>query len=391
MATARSTARRASSKASSPRPRFAESQCWQSVDAWRASAGGPYSVLAALWSVSRTAVKTGERMPALTTTFDVLLQMVTVGLGSPLGREVAPRELGGMIAGWLADRAGLSASDSRIMVACGAGLAAVYNVPLGGAFFILEVLLGTFRLAAVIPAVATSFIAALVAWIGLGDEVQYSVEPFSVSASLVVWSILTGPIFGFAGYWFVRLPTAARARAPRDARLLAWGPITFLAIGFLAVPFPQLLGDGRGPAQLGFHSALRIGLAATLLVLKVVVVAASLRAGASGGLLTPSIAIGALLATVLGNVWNFGWPTAPTGAFAIVGGAAFLAASMKMPMTAICLMIEFTRVPHDFWVPIGFSVAGAIAVFQFFHHRFSRGDVTESPLSRSAVRAPDLR
>ncbi len=54
-------------------------------------------------------------------------------LGSPLGREVAPREIGSLFAGWLSYRAGLSVEETRIMVACGAGagLAAVYNVPLG--------------------------------------------------------------------------------------------------------------------------------------------------------------------------------------------------------------------------------------------------------------------
>jgi H+/Cl- antiporter ClcA len=52
----------------------------------------------------------------------------------------------------------------------------------------------------------------------------------------------------------------------------------------------------------------------------------------------------------------------PLGAFAVVGGAAFLAASMKMPLTSIVLLIEFTRVDHDFLIPISFAVAGSISV-----------------------------
>src|SRR5262249_50468401 len=86
------------------------------------------------------------RMPALATTAHVLLQIVTVALGSPLGREVAPREMAALLATWLGSRAGLAAEEKRMLIACGAGagLAAVYNVPLGGAVFILEVLLGTF-------------------------------------------------------------------------------------------------------------------------------------------------------------------------------------------------------------------------------------------------------
>jgi len=327
-----------------------------------------------LLSIKQAIARADPRMPKASTTVHALLQIVTVALGSPLGREVAPREIGAAFAGWLCHRAGLSAADSRIMVACGAGagLAAVYNVPLSGALFVLEVLLGTFSLAAMIPAIVTSVIAALVAWIGLGDESQYRVLPLAISPSLIAWSIVAGPAFGLAAHGFVRLTTAARARAPRDAGLLPWCLAVFLIIGLLAVPFPQLLGNGKGPAQMGFDNDLGIRLAAILLMLKLLVVTASLRAGAEGGLLTPSVAIGALLAIVIGSLWNLAWPGVPTGAFAIVGATAFLASSLKMPVTAIALMIEFTRPDHDFLIPILFCVGGSIAAFHLCARHFDQ-------------------
>lgn len=52
----------------------------------------------------------------------------------------------------------------------------------------------------------------------------------------------------------------------------------------------------------------------------------------------------------------------PLGAFAIIGAAAFLAASMSMPLTAIVLVAEFTRIDHDFLVPIILAVVGAVCV-----------------------------
>ena len=51
------------------------------------------------------------------------------------------------------------------------------------------------------------------------------------------------------------------------------------------------------------------------------------------------------------------------GAFAIIGSAAFLASSMKMPLTAIALIVEFTRIGHDFLIPISLAVAGSVCVF----------------------------
>lgn len=340
----------------------------------------------------RKAVKSDDpRMPVLSTVVHALLQIVTVALGSPLGREVAPREIGSVWAGWLSHRAGLSVAERRIMVACGAGagLAAVYNVPLGGAVFVLEVLLGTFGWAALVPAVATSAIAAVVAWVGLGNEHQYQVQQLVLSMPLVVWSAVCGPVFGVAAWGFVWLTTRARSNAPKDWRLPLLSLLNFAIIGALAVYFPQLLGNGKGPAGLSFNSELTIGLAAMLLVLKVAITAGSLRAGAEGGLLTPGLANGALLAIVLGGVWNLIWPGTSTGAFAIVGAAAFLAASMQMPLTAIVLILEFTRVSHDFLIPVLLAVAGSVSTFKLLASGnvafFRRPAEREMPLNTRPV------
>ncbi|HDR9481544.1 TPA: chloride channel protein [Burkholderia aenigmatica] len=320
-----------------------------------------------LVSIRRAVRAADPRMPFVSTTVHALLQIVTVALGSPLGREVAPREIGSLLAGRLAHRAGLTPDDCRLMVACGAGagLAAVYNVPLGGAIFVLEVLLGTFELRALVVAVATSAIAAAVAWIGLGNEHQYTVPAFVLSTPLVAWSIVCGPLFGFAAYGFVRLTTRARANAPKDGRLPVLALLNFAAIGMLAMRFPQLLGNGKGPASLGFDGTLTIGLAAALLVLKVLIEAGSLRAGAEGGLLTPGLANGALLGVVLGGLWSLVWPGASIGGCALVGATAFLAASMQMPITAVVLLAEFTRADHDSLVPMLLAVAGSLVAYRF--------------------------
>jgi H+/Cl- antiporter ClcA len=215
-----------------------------------------------------------------------------------------------------------------------------------------------------VPAIVTSSIAALVAQVGLGDEHQYLVPSMTVSASLVAWSVVSGPIFGAAAWGFTELMKRSRAVAPKDWRLPVLSLLNFAIIGVLAMHFPQLLGNGKGPASLAFDGDLTISLAAMLLVLKVVITASSLRAGAEGGLLTPGLANGALLAIVLGGMWSAFWPGASLGAFAVVGATAFLAASMQMPITAVVLMFEFTRVSQDFLIPVLFAVGGALLAFQ---------------------------
>jgi H+/Cl- antiporter ClcA len=315
----------------------------------------------------RQAVRKGGRMPFGATLTHAILQIVTVGLGSPLGREVAPRELGAALATKLSARANLTPECTRIMIACGAGagLAAVYNVPLGGTLFTLEVLLGTFSLSTSVVALATCVIATFVAWPGLGHGLQYSVPALAISPSIIVWSLLAGPVLGAAAYLFVRVTDAARASAPRDWRLSVWCVLVFPLIGLLAIPFPQLLGNGKGLAQAGFDNEVGLTLAATLLLFRVVVLVASLRAGAEGGLLTPGLSIGALLGIILGSLWNHIWLTQSLAGFAVIGGAAFLASSMKMPLTAIVLTVELTGIGQEFLVPLSLAVAGSVSIFHF--------------------------
>jgi H+/Cl- antiporter ClcA len=320
-----------------------------------------------LVSISK-AVASGAQMPMRSTLAHLLLQIVTVAMGSPLGREVAPREAGALVAGWLANVAGLSPRETRLMIACGAGagLAAVYNVPLGGAVFVLEVLLGSFSASAAAIALAASALAAFVARIGLGNEVMYAIPAFSVSTGLVLFAVVAGPLVGVAAYGFKRLTDKASAAAPRGGWLMpVLSVLNFAAIGVLASHFPQLLGNGKSAVQLGFGSELTLGLAAALLVLRVVVTTSSLRVGAHGGLLTPGLAVGALLGVVLGGAASLVGASVPSGAFALIGAAAFLASSMNMPLTAIVLVAEFTHVAHPVLVPVVLAVAGSVATSRF--------------------------
>lgn len=327
-----------------------------------------------LVSVKEAVEDPAVRMPPVTTVAHSTLQIITVALGSPLGREVAPREVGALLASRLSLLLRLPPAQHSLIVACGAGagLAAVYNVPLGAALFVLEVLLRTFAWPAAALALATSCIGAVVAWAGLGNEIQYAVPAMSISASLIAWSVVMGPLFGFAAHGFVRLTTAARRRPARGWKLPVAALLNFTLIGVLAMSLPALLGNGKGAAQLGFSNELTIGAAALLLVLKVVITSSSLRAGASGGLLTPGIAIGALMAIVLGGLWSLAWPDAPPAAYAVVGAAAFLASSMTMPLTAIVLIAEFTRVDQGFLVPIILAVSGSVITHHFCAARAAR-------------------
>jgi CIC family chloride channel protein len=313
----------------------------------------------------------GQRMPALTTWVNVVIQVTIVGLGASIGRELAPRELAALFANWLSDRAGVSARERRILVACGAGagLAAVYNVPLGGAVFTLEILLAEVGTVSVIAAVATSAIATLVARIVVPDVALYTVPRLVLSPSLIVWAVIAGPVLGLAGAGFVRAIQALQRRRPTGWRILVVMPVVFTAIGVVALAFPAILGNGRSLAQIAFNGSTPVALLAVLLLLKAVVTLATIGSGAAGGTLTPSVAIGATFGAVTGGLWLLVWPGSPIAAFVFIGAAAFLASSMRAPLTALVLVWEFTQQGSGLFVPALLAVAGSVVVARLLERR----------------------
>lgn len=326
----------------------------------------------------------GPPMPVATTIGHALLQIVTVALGSPLGREVAPREIGSALAGWMSRRIGLAAPTVRVLVACGAGagLAAVYNVPWAGALFTVEALLRSFGWRAVVPALATSLVATAVSRAFLGDVSQYTVPAYDVDASALVWAIVCGPLIGLVAVGFRKLGVAARPKRPgHDARTCVLAIVGFASIAALAWPFPEILGNGKGPAQFAFDGHIAIDRAAWLLVVKMLVVGIAIRVGAYGGLLTPAIACGALFATIVGAAWSLWWPGPAAGVYALIGGTAFLSVSMAMPMTATVLLFELTGMPPGLVVPVVLAVAGATAASRLIAYGGRRREIREAAVA----------
>ncbi|HLH65347.1 MAG TPA: chloride channel protein [Solirubrobacteraceae bacterium] len=287
----------------------------------------------------------GARMPLIESFARAVLSIVTVGLGSSLGREGAPQVVGAASASRLADWAQIPIWQRRLLVAsgAGAGFAAVYNVPLGGSLFALEVLLGTVSLPLVLPALATAVIATAVGWIGLGTHPTYELPAYHLAASQMIWALLAGPLIGAVAIGWVRLVRrAARMRPRRWGRYVA--PfVVLLILGAVSIAYPQLLGNGKGVVQLEAVGRVSLGLAVVLLVLKPLATAACLGSGSPGGLFTPSLTVGVLLAGILGTLWSHIWPGAPLGSYAVIGGGAFLAAVMQGPLSGVVLVLELTR------------------------------------------------
>ena len=320
----------------------------------RLSSGNGIDTTEAIW------FKAG-RMPTLRTVGSAVLSVVVVGMGVSLGREGAPKQVGAVVANVLCDKGRLSDEQRRLLVACGAGagMAAAYGVPLGGALFALEVMRGVLALRMVLPALVASLIATAVSWIALPDMPTYPIPAFVNSASISIWALLAGPVAGVVSVAYVRMIAWADRSKPKGWQRVLAPALALGLLGLASIAFPQLLGNGKDIAQLLFAGGMAPALMLALFVLKPAATVLCLGSGAPGGLFTPSLALGALLGGLLGHAWAWIWPGVPPGLFAIVGGAAVLAATTQGPISAVVLMMELTGRDRSFIVPVLLAVATA--------------------------------
>ena len=267
-----------------------------------------------------------------------VISEVVIGMGASIGREAAPRLLGGASASVLASWGRLSVPQRRLLVACGggAGLAAVYNVPLGGALFTGEILCGSIALPVILPALACSWIATATAWIYLPFHATYlDIPQYRFTGSLLVWSLLAGPVIGVISAGYIRLIGWVSHHRITGARALAAPLLAFAILGVIGIKYPQLFGNGKDMAHDAFIGVGSIGLLLALFALKPLVTALCLGSGAFGGLFTPTLSTGAVLGGLLGMAWNLAWPGSPAGAFAMVGAAAMIGAAIELVPTAL--------------------------------------------------------
>lgn len=311
------------------------------------------------------------RLPALKTLGSALLSVIVVGMGASLGREGAPKQAGSVMGNFFSDRIGLSDEQRRLLVACGAGagMAAAYGVPLGGALFSLEVMRGMLALRFVLPALFASVVATAVSWLALPDVPTYLIPSFQSSPSVMLWAILAGPVAGVVSVGYVRLITWADRNKPKGWQRFA-APVVVLGIlGAVSIPFPQLLGNGKDISQLAFTNQVAPALLLILFALKPLATAMCVRSGTPGGLFTPSLTVGALLGGAMGHLWLYFWPGAPPGLFALLGAAAVLSATTQGPISAVVLMMELTGRDRSFIVPLLLAVGTATLVARSMERR----------------------
>src|SRR5208282_1245880 len=251
---------------------------------------------------------------------------VTLASGIPLGREGPSVQVGGGIASVLGRRLGLPPEKVKALIPVGAAaaIAAAFNTPLAAVLFSLEEVMGDLHapvLGSVVLASATSWV---VLRMLLGDNPLFKVPQYQLvhPVEFAIYAVL-GVAGGVVSVVFTKLLLGMRERFLRFPRWTIWFQpgAGGLVAGLIALWVPQVLGVGYGYVGDVLNGRMALRLMVLLVILKLLAVTMSYGSGNAGGIIGPSLFIGAMLGGTIGSVVHHLWPahTAVPGAYALVG------------------------------------------------------------------------
>jgi CIC family chloride channel protein len=308
-----------------------------------------------------------------------LASALSIGTGASVGREGPIIQIGSSFGSTLGRRLGLTRAQKIILLSAGAGagIAATFNTPLGGVLFASEILLPEISARSFLPVViATATSTYGFRW-AIGAESAFAVHALAfptfetVNVIEVLLAAVTGVLMGVAAFAFVRLLAYAEDKfeelpineywqnvigmaavgAMGYLFLLVAGHYHVLSVGYSTI---QQILDGKNTAVL---------LLLALFVGKLLATTISLASGASGGIFSPSLFMGATLGGAIGAVGMALFPNSeisvPT--FAMIGMGSMVGGATSAAMTAIVMIFEMTR-DYNIIVPLVVAVALSVGI-----------------------------
>eukprot|EP01035_Chromulina_nebulosa_P035054 gene35054-47098_t len=322
-------------------------------------------------------------IPLKHTYVHVITSSVTVGFGGSVGLEAPIVATGSAIGSNLSRISDLNYQERTLMIACGAaaGISAVFNAPIAGVIFAVEVLLAETIVSYFIPLIISSVVGVLCSKIILQESSLFNfVLQEAFNYRNVPYYILLGFLAGFVSLYY------AKTFKSTEHRLHEWKINPYLkaiGAGFLLLAiyfiFPPLFGEGyKSITQLANGSAgtfrdnttlfNRLGenwgiivFTALVLLVKPIAAGITIGGGGNGGNFAPSLFAGSYLGFFISKLLNsLPYVKIPVGNFSLVGMAGVLSGVMYCPLTAIFLIAEITN-GYGLFIPL--MIVSSISFF----------------------------
>ena len=236
------------------------------------------------------------------------------------------------------------------MVGCGAAsaISSIFNAPIAGIVFAVEIILGEWTPVNLIPIAIASVMGTEVSRLMQGNQIPFSHHQFHHSLLDIVASVGIALLAALSSVLFTRLLNSAADKShvlvPRDWLRAAIGGAS---VGLLGLAFPSVLGEGYHVVRTIIENQYQTGLivVAFATVAKIVATSVTIGTGGSGGIFAPCLVIGSLGGLAYQRALTFLWPGvswAEEGFFAMLGMAGVMSGTLQAPLTGIFLIVEVT-------------------------------------------------
>ncbi len=331
----------------------------------------------------------------------MLTSGLTVGFGGSVGLEAPIVVTGSAIGSNIGRLMHLNYKQRTLMIGCGAAAAisGIFNSPVAGVIFSIEVILTDVTIAAFIPLLIASVIGSLVSMLLLGDDVLFSFDlkdPF-LTRDFIFYLILGG-ICGLVSYYFSNTTQFAERAMSKIKQPVVKAVIGGLGLGVLMLFFNPLYGEGYDTIKLILNGQgtevlsnsqffanvsdewLLVGLAFIVLLLKPIATGLTIGAGGNGGIFAPSLFIGGItgfLFAQVNNLLDLGRELSVSN-FTLVGMCGVMSGVLHAPLTAIFLIAEITS-GYTLFLPLMLVSAVAFSTNSYFQkHSFYTAKLIES-------------
>lgn len=322
-------------------------------------------------------------IPLKHTYLHVITSSITVGLGGSAGLEAPIVATGSAVGSNLARITDLNYRERTLLIACGAaaGISAVFNAPIAGVIFAIEVLLSETVVSYFIPLMISSVMGALCSKIILREASLFNfLLKQNFDYKNVPFYMLLGVLTGFISLYYAKVFKGTEGRL-HHSKLNVYvkavmGGMLLLLICFV---LPPLFGEGYDsiklvandfPAAITDNTTLfsRLGenwglivFTALIVLVKPIAAAITIGAGGNGGNFAPSLFTGAYFGFFFSKLLNSTpWIKIPEGNFSLVGMAGVLSGVMYCPLTAIFLIAEITN-GYELFIPL--MIVSSISFF----------------------------
>ena len=309
---------------------------------------------------------------------------LTIGFGGSVGAEAPIVYTGAAIGSNLGRYCGMSYRGMTLLLGCGAAgaVAGIFNAPLAGVLFTLEILLFNLSMSGILPLLLSSVSATLISYLCLGRDSAFAATVANFDMRNLPFYLLLGVFCGLCAIYFIRTTLSMEDRLGRLKNPYLKWVISAVALGVLIMLFPPLHGEGYNflspllngqeahlgntPLQFLMNRTWSVPLFFLLvLLLKVFSMTFTNAGGGVGGTFGPTLFMGAIAGFTLATSLNLVHADVPVSNFVLVGMAGLMAGVMQAPLTAIFLIAEISG-GYTLLVPLIFTSAISYGVTRIF-------------------------